>query len=342
MNGRRAFLFVTVAAALLVAIALLLDLGNGDSGTNDEPLLAGLASLAPDLDTITVTGAGNDVAATLRRTGEGWSVSERSGYPADTGRLRTLVRGLADARRLERKTAKPELYARLGVEPVSDAEAGGSQVALVAGDEVLSVIIGNPAPGGHRYARLPDEVESWLIDADVEAPADTTDWLDTALVDVPSADVQAITIQTAGGDTIELERPDDGSGDLAVSNLPEGRELQYPTVTSGITGALADLTLDDVRQRPHDVDSAPSTSSRYRLANGTEVRVDAYVEGDERWFEFAASGTDDAGDDEASSLPTPAELNARFEGWQYTLPSYKADALTSQWEDLLASEKPAE
>ena len=66
-----------------------------------------------------------------------------------------------------------------------------------------------------------------------------------------------------------------------------------------------------------------------------------------RWVTFRAAslGGEDANGDataaEESVAPATlaAEINARLEGWQFRLPTYKANQLTRRWDDIL---KPAD
>ena len=316
----------------------------------------------PSIESVTVTGAGDAVIATLRRTADGWAVDERDGYPADAGKLAEVVRTLADAKALERKTAKAELYSRIGVEPISDAEAGGIELAFETADETLRVVLGDTAQGSFRYARRADAEESWLIDKNPDTPKDAVDWLERELVDIASADVESVAIRHAGGDVIELGREGDDATELGVTNVPAGRELQYASVGSGIAGALSGLTFEDVRAAVENGSEA-TTVSVFRLTNGLVVTVSAFGD-DETWFGFEATtatptetanpaeartDTDEAGDpaaetatEAASAEPAidpdarAAELNTRLGGWQYQLASYKADSLTRNWDDLLA------
>jgi hypothetical protein len=72
-----------------------------------------------DVNKVVITGADNKPTATITRAGDGWSVAEKGGYAADTGKLREFLLKLADSKLIEQKTANKEKYATLGVVDVS-------------------------------------------------------------------------------------------------------------------------------------------------------------------------------------------------------------------------------
>ena len=76
-----------------------------------EAFLPGLKSALNDIETVVVTGAGDDVIATLVRDTAGWKVQEAGRYAADIAKIRQNLVALADAKIIETKTTKPELYA---------------------------------------------------------------------------------------------------------------------------------------------------------------------------------------------------------------------------------------
>ena len=86
-------------------------------------LLADLKAEINDLTEVSIYKAGKTV--TLKSDAGQWVIAEYKNYPVDTGKLRQLLLSLADARKLEEKTSKAEMYRQLGVEDRS-AEAGGT------------------------------------------------------------------------------------------------------------------------------------------------------------------------------------------------------------------------
>jgi len=82
---------LAAAAAIALGAAIWINSANApisEDSTKDKPLLPGLREELNKVDTFALSGAGGKALVTLKRSGEGWQVVERSGYPADIGKLR--------------------------------------------------------------------------------------------------------------------------------------------------------------------------------------------------------------------------------------------------------------
>src|SRR5262245_5822040 len=159
-------LLILVAAAVVAVLAALW------ARSVHEPahtvgvgtlLVPGLESKLNDVTGLSVKGK-NGASVTLVRGADIWAVKERSGYPADTGKVRKLLIGLAQAKLVEQKTSNADSYTDLGVAdptaasptPAADAdkkppaktETGGVLVEVqvpIEGQEKVALILGNSA-----------------------------------------------------------------------------------------------------------------------------------------------------------------------------------------------------
>jgi hypothetical protein len=116
-----------LAVTLVVAAAVLLIPGktSRDSDVQHVLLIPDLQKQVNDLDRLRVSGPGGEPIATLLRGDGSWRVEETNGYRADWNQIRTLLADLAQAEVVERKTANPDYYTRLGVEDTSAPDATG-------------------------------------------------------------------------------------------------------------------------------------------------------------------------------------------------------------------------
>jgi hypothetical protein len=321
-----------------------------------------------DLDSVTITHA--DGKLTIVRQDDVWRVRDKSGYPADTAALRRVLLAISESRKVEQKTANPSLYDRLGVQ--HPAEQGGDGVLIEASAPEFGfyLILGDSAQGDYRYARIPAESQSWLIDRNPELPDDIAGWLRAEIVDIGSADIQSVEIRHSDGETIRLSKDNAEAGTFTVTEIPEGRELSYPTVVNGIAGALGNLTLEDVARI--DEGFTPTATATFVTFDGLEVRVASSEIDEETWITLDASsasgesaapqsseetpvaaggppaetGGEQPPDDESAAqediAPSPAEqavdINARTAGWRYRIATYKADQFTRRWQDILKAE----
>ena len=317
MSSRSVRILAVVVLVLFGVLFVLNSTDRSDSRTDTQLLFPEIKSQLNDLNVVTITDA--DGTITLQREAEGdstagrWVSSGHDGYPADTRKLRQLLLALADARRLEQKTADPELYERLGV--ADPREDGGSGVLVSASgdDAAVSVILGDTAQGEFRYARLPEEDQSWLIDQNPDLPDDSTGWLLPEIVDIGADRVQSVVVRHADGEEVRIRKADADAANFEVENIPDGRELRYPSVANGVAGVLGNLTLQDVRRG--DLAGENASAVEFTTFDGLKLLVrigskaveaggndDAAADEEEHWITLAASA-----DDAVADSPEPDE-----------------------------------
>jgi len=359
MNRHSLKVLAVVVVALVVAL-IAMEAGKESGSPGGGPLLEGLKERINDVTNVTVTYAGDDGTATINRQDNAWVVVERNGYPADVAALRKLLLAMADATIVEPKTADPARYDRLGVQ---DPEADGSEGirVVVSGDGYSAgLVVGKSPNPNSRYVRRDGEAESWLVDTDPSPPATAAGWLVRDLFDVDANRVRSVEIVHADGESIRVAKDSEAGTSFTVLDVPEGRELSYPSIGNSIGGALNDLQLEDVRVAE---DVEPAFTTTVETFDGLTVVARGYVVEDGLWMDFRASAAvpeqaagvapDDSGEETRSDEPgdesadenaaDPAAaagaINAVADGWQFRIPDYKTDQLGRRWADLLKAEE---
>jgi hypothetical protein len=321
---------IQILIALIITLGLLLlVIDRDDDGTYAERavFLAGFKEVANDATRISISGSSDGEDVTISRESGNWMVNARDNYAADISKLGQLVSTLANARIVEQKTSNPENYANLGVNDPGDG--GNGRLVSIEGPGLnYSVIIGDSAQRDFRYARVPDQATSYLIDQNPPIPASASEWLVADIVDIPSSRIRNVSIEHADGESIVVEKIEEEQTDFDVLDVPEGRELSYATVGNGIAGALSDLGLDDVRKR---IDAPAVTSVTFETWNGLSLSVKVIDEEEASWLEFAATSVDE----EHSVDNEVAAINERLSGWQYQVADYKKNLLIRRWDDIL-------
>lgn len=353
---------LAIAVIVLFAAVFALNSQRDKGKTADELLFPGLKDRIDDIGKLTVADADGEV--TIERKDDRWIVPGKGGYEANTDALRQLLLAVADARKVEEKTSNPEWYERLGVR---DPTEEGSTAVLVSsaglGELDFSLILGKPVQREYRYVRIAGQPQSWLVDQNPEIPDDSNGWLSQDIVDIESSRIQSVTITHDDGETIYIHKDDADSTNFEVEDVPEGRELSYPSVANGIAAVLSNLTLDDVV-----ADTEPGeenvTTTVFTTFDGLRIGVASTAEDDRTWITLAASATPPSDDvtpsgsgDAVTAAPeenepaAPAEeeqahpeeeaadINALVSGWKYRISDYKANQLTRRWDDLLKAEE---
>ncbi len=351
--NRRTFVILAAVAALLALIAVVSQRGTdqasiaGDSA--GDLFLPGLADAVDGIRAVQITAAGNERRVSLERSGDSWSVVELGGYAAAPADINGLLIDLAEARIVEEKTANPDFYDRLGVEPVASADAAGLEVTLEGdGDARFSVVLGEAYGTGQRYARSADAVQSVLIDRNPDIAREPTDWAEAEIIDIAASRVARVEITHADGERLLLTKDSPEQSGFSVADIPEGRELQYESIADVTGSVLAHLNMEQVSA---DADAGePLAVIEFTTFDGLVVTVDAQAaDGDDAWLGFSAraaaasAGTDTGADDdeaaadgdEAAAAAEADAINSRLGAWRYRIPAYKYNQLARRMDDLL-------
>ncbi|MDX1563707.1 MAG: DUF4340 domain-containing protein, partial [Gammaproteobacteria bacterium] len=320
-----------------------------------------------DIERITISGAGAERLVTLERQADGWVVVEQDGYPADFAKVRQLLVGLAEAEIVEEKTANPDFYARLGVEPVATPDAGGLEIGLQTSSGTgFDIVLGAPYGSDERYARIADALQSVLIDRNPDVPREPSQWVVTEIVDIPSSRIRRVEVRHDDGERLVIHKSEPAEANFAVDGVPDGRELQYEGVANVTGNLLSGLSLEQVAAAEGaSAGDVPAADDEAAAADGTAALVadfhtfDGLVvtitadDSDPPWLTFrartdASAELDGESDEDAEAAEaadvdlmaaaTEADaLNARLAGWRFRIPAYQTNQLARRIDDLLAA-----
>ena len=301
------------------------------SASIGEVLLADVLPHVNSIEKITITGADNTTVVTLHKQGGTWQVAERDNYPAEIATIRSLVVALLEARMLEEKTSNPDLYARLGVEAISHADAQGMQVTLYYADQSAALIIGNPGPqlNKNRYVRQPDAATTWLVDQKIEVKHELTYWLEKDLFSIEPEQITRVAVTVADSATMLIEHQHDTNtpegSHFKVTNLSDPGAQVVDAELQQISNALSSFQLLDVATRDIIAGHSASLNIEYQLNDGSVIALEAYDLDGQRYAVINVSG--------------PAEFVTRVQeksqGRVFKLPNVSYEAMFKREEDVL-------
>ncbi|MET0533448.1 MAG: DUF4340 domain-containing protein [Steroidobacter sp.] len=289
---------MTPRKLLILAIVAVVAVGGGIwlAGRQASTTSGDTAVLYPDLkkelDAITairVVKAGGATAVELKRGESGWTVSERSNYPADDAKLRKLVTNIAEAKLLEEKTSTVENYPTLGVEDISSDGAGGMQVEIDGPKQPVKLIVGKQATGAQsHYVRRAGEPKSWLINKDVDTSASPDQWLRKNILDVSADRVQSAEVTVAGAKPYSALKKTRADADFTVEGLPKGKELSSPSAADSFASSLSGLTLTDV-QPVTAVTGEPNARATLKTFDGLIAEASGWKKDDKHYLALKTS-----------------------------------------------------
>jgi hypothetical protein len=365
---------VTVVIAGVAAMTLQSREASVKGADETQKLFPDLAKSVNDVASITIKK--KDGEYTLQKTGDAWGEVEKKGYPVDIEPVRKTLIGLTDATTVEQKTSDKERYSKLGVQDPEATPADGTTSTLItlkdaSGKVIASLIVGKPHEGksfgtNEVYVRRAGENESWLAKAALDLKDKNVDWLDKKILEVKRDRIRSVEVKHPEGEVVHVDRAKPEDTNFTLANIPEGKELTFPTAASGMASALEWLNLEDVVPASEvDFQSAPPVTGRFTTFDGLVITVTTKDDKDKTYAKFEASyeapseltgpqpeeKKDDASadkkDDKKPEKKSPdevkkevAELNAKLSPWVYVIPSYNKATFTKHMADLVKDKAP--
>ena len=331
MNSKKLGVLLVLALAILaLAWWQAAQRSHGHSLYSGQAMLPGLGESINDVTGLVIRKGENQVVS-IRLTHGSWQVEEKQGYPADAGKLRSALLILADAKVLEEKTSRPDMYSRLGVEDPDGPDAQGLLITIELGETRQGLIIGKPAMGNSQYVRRRNEAQSLLVNQGLSMEADAMKWVQTGILDIAPQQVSQVEIHHPDGDTLTIASPGDSRDNFVIQNLPDGREPLSEFAANGIASSIERLNFEDVRRKDPD-NQGHSISVTFTTREGLLITL-SLRSGSPAWagFSFAPVGQDDNG----VAASSADENTLRLQDWEFALPEQRADQLRKRLEALL-------
>lgn len=289
-------------AAIAVMMTAILMQTSTDAPIQTDGVLPELKVSLDDVTGVRIVDLSGDQTVSLRRADGGWLMASLDNYPADGTTVSQLLLDLSDLAVAERKTARPENHERLGL------ASNGIELTL----EPLgrTIIFGNVGPSGGRFIRFSGEDQTFLTRQSLEVSADSMEWVDSLLLNIPADQIQSIRIARQDGKLLQAERQDQ---EWQVDGLPSDRELRYPTIVDSLGRLLLDVRILDVV--PHDPDLfAEANRLSGTLTDGEVVDVYTVQDGADYWLHTTYNGKG---------------------AWQHKISEFTYNELTKELGDLL-------
>ena len=288
---------LSVIAAILILVAVFLvqreELAPPRTG---QPVFPELKAAINDVTELSVATQSGRI--TVQRDKEAWRVKEKHDYPADLGKIREALIGLAELKILEPKTRKPDLYEKLGLQ---DVEAEGSLSTGVTlkdaeGNTLAEVILGNdrPAKGKSGYKeifiRKPGTSLTWLVEGRLTVEKNPGAWLDKELVQIDTKRVRRLAVIHPDKTRLVVEKGKPADLDYQVVDLPEGLEIQSQFTVNNVVSTVTSLSLDDVKPRSEvPFDDQPVVTAVFETFDGLQGTVRLLPKDEKHYVTIAAA-----------------------------------------------------
>jgi hypothetical protein len=353
MSEKNLLTLAVVAAVLIIAAALLysgLDFSR-ESFKSGTPLLQGLA---PEKIGAIEIKQGADTL-TLKRSGEGFVIEEKGGYPADTNKINTLIIDLMDIRLATKVTDSAANHAELGVAD-SSVDAVILTLKNLEGKQIAGIIKGKSlSVGSGSYIRRSGENAVFSTEAYITINSKATDYIDSDLFKFDTKNISRVDVTTPEGSyTLEKETVEGKEDETKARllNVPRGKTADQSTCDD-VFEALQYLSFDDVLK---EGDIQPQWDATYRctLDSGLTYIVQLAKIGDKNYIRLSAqppevdsvSISQNEADEslkkkEAILLAgdTAAAFTKKHSGWIYEVSSSDTEDLRRPLNDLFEKEQ---
>lgn len=341
MSDQQIRLLAGIAAALLVVTALLYS-GISFGGDDFRPGTALLIGLDPaKIAGIAITSSSGSVS--LERTGEGFAITDRDGYPASMQKINELIVTCLDIRLTGKVSDSADAHENLGVGEKSP-EAMTVTFTGEDGKTIAGFIRGKSPESGGVWLRRLDSPTTFVSD---QFNIDTapTAYLDTQLVKLNKEEIEEVTVEV-GSQTVTILRGADKKPSLR--NIPAGRDADDDAVTETFD-VLADLHFEDITPLA-DKTLQWDGLYRCRMASGLVYLVRTAKDGEQFYAQVQAVGPQvseiqiDQDESDADlkkkeaillAVDTANEINQVAGSWIFKLSSWQAEKLRTPMEDLL-------
>jgi hypothetical protein len=329
-------------------------------------LFPGLLEKVNDVASVTVKQKSGEY--TLVKANDSWGLAEKGNYAIDMESVRKVLLAIAEMHKLEAKTADSTRYATFGVQ---DPDVEGSASALVtlkdaSGKELAQLVYGkeHDIKGGgisyQRYVRVAGDARPGLVQGSFDLKEKGADFLKKSILEVKRDRIRTIEVTQPDGDLLIVDRASPTLTDFTLLEIPEGKELTYPTAPGSIASGLEYVNLEDVEPRGKiDYSSPPGPVAKFKTFDGLVITVTTKDQDGKAWAKFEAS-YEAPPPDAAPATPkegeTPpvepakksaeevqkevADLNAHLSKWDFQISTYTRSNFGKKKSELL-KDKPA-
>lgn len=337
-------IILTIVAAVLVAIAIMQstisDTSRPSEATGPSYLIQGFD---PTQIAGIVIGTGSDTIK-MDRKANGFVITTKFGYPADTSRINALITDCMDIK-INAKPfhSNPENHKALAV-----TEENAKRIVRFLKDDastLIAIVIGNENEKGMgTYIRRLDSDDVYLTSSKLNTRSSPLDYIDAELLSIRSEQIESVKVTTPEGDYTIIA---DDSGNHILQDIPTGSQLKE-TEYENVFRALASLRFDDVRK----ADATLNFTNSYvcKLKDSTAYTFTIAIDGEDTFITCKAeystalpkkertTETEEQLKQKAAQYiahDSAVNFTKKHAGWAYKIPTYLAKNLTQKLTDLI-------
>ncbi len=288
-------ILAVIAALLMLVTVFLAQREEPAPPQTGQPVFPGLKATINDVSEVSLSTQSGTI--TIHKDKAAWRIKEKHDYPADLGKVRGALIGLAELKILELKTRKPDLYEKLGLQDV-DAEGSlstGVTLKDAEGNILAEVILGNDRLAqGNRdqkemFVRKPGNPQTWLAVGKLSVEKNPGEWLDKELTQIETERVRRLIVTHPDKTRLVVEKAKPTDLNYQVANLPEGLEIESQFTVNNVVSTVTSLSLDDVKpQNEVPFDDQPVVTAVFETFDGLQGTVQLLPKDEKNYVTISA------------------------------------------------------
>ncbi|WP_455367058.1 DUF4340 domain-containing protein [Kaarinaea lacus] len=293
---------------ILASVAVIFIIATLFSGPTDQEITGAGDKVYPELltranDITYIKIQTNQNNLTLTKDQDLWTVKEHDNYPAAIDKVRELVLGVGNLKRVEPKTRKPENYSRIGLQDVTEEGATSTQITMIAGSDkkLADLIIGDSKPSKadaslqSYYIRSASDPQSWLADGKLPDKWEPKDWLDIDIVELKRERIQQVKVNHQDGELVYIHRDSPDIRDFTLDSLQPGEQVTAPYEVNNIATTFTKMTFDDVFNAANaGISDKPIYTAVLTTFDGLEITFEPFAKDDKHLSRLSARYNADA------------------------------------------------
>jgi len=247
----------------------------------------------------------------IEQSGDGWGVTERSGYPADINKLRSLLLKLVDLNVSQKVTSNPANFERLGVSDNSHQKESGKgpgKISLLdsSSKELAVVLLGERKKKSAKkeegleesvgqFVRKAGSNDVYLLAEPIEITSSPETMIATDLLSIPSAKVKRVLQEKVTGGTREKQfemlsvKEADGKVRFDLDLEPNAKQEIQKTIVDSIAAGLENVRILDVAKASAENERNFDLVTTYELSTGAVYQVESATKDSRAFAKYSVS-----------------------------------------------------
>lgn len=319
-------IFTVVLTLVLAALALQMRGKDRVEELSSRDLLSPMQEKQlAQLERISLT-RGEGQVELAQRDGS-WGVVSHAGFPVQRERLAALLHALRGARVVEEKTSNAGHHARLGLD-IGPADSEALQVSLHTSELDFGVIYGNRVGNG-QLVRFIDDDQVLLINRPLSISVSPHDWLALDVIRIPMPQVATVRWTHADGETLELDKREEGDYNLRLVGLDESQQGGNERWINSMVLALVNLTAQNVVPRDELTLAEPMLRMQVTTWSGAELAASLHDIDGRYWLLIDGFKTPQTEDEQLQVYADPR--------WAYQIGIGQMENLNKRQADIVRS-----